>query len=281
MASGVDYLKPTYGVVSRFGFIPCASSGETAGIYGKTAEAIADMLKAIAGKDEKDATTLPKNDYELNVTGEVKGKKFAVVKEYLEYADACANEKISNFVSALKNAGAEVCEISLKETEEIKSAWQIIMCAETCNNLSRYDGVKFGYRTANYKNIEELYTNTRTEAFGLLTKAVILYGSEVLSKGRYEKYYDKALRMRRIAKNILDSTFKEYDALILPAASKAAFRKEDPEKTVRTLFEETMFSALASITGNPAAVAGRVQIIADTLKEDVLLDVISFCDKEA
>ncbi|MBR4889905.1 MAG: hypothetical protein IKU15_01130, partial [Clostridia bacterium] len=195
--AGVDFLKPTYGTVSRYGVISCAASGEQVGVYAKNAEKVAKIMSVIAGHDDKDGTSLKDETYDYSIT-DVKGKKVAINKYLLDKADDATKAKVLAFADSLRANGVEVVEVSCDMAEIANTAWQILMCAETCNNVSRYDGVKFGHRAKQYKNIDELYVNTRTEGFNFLTKAVILYGSDVLSKNRYKDCFDKSLRVRRV-----------------------------------------------------------------------------------
>ena len=146
----------------------------------------------------------------------------------MDASDEGQREKVRLLAELLRSKGAEVTEISFPEAKAVAAAWRIALAAETCNNVSRYDGVKFGYRTPDYKDIDELYTKSRTEAFGLLTKAVILYGSDVLSKGRYDECYDKALKVRRLARNSADRLFAEYAALLYPACTKSSAVRSTP-----------------------------------------------------
>ena len=139
----------------------------------------------------------------------------------------------------MAGGGASVGEFSLPEAGLAQSAWHILMSAETCSNLSRYDGIKFGYRTEAFQNLDELYTKSRTEAFSLLTKALILYGSDVLSKGRYEECYDKSLRVRRALRDKLSEIFRSYDCIIAPACSKSAYRAEMLGDSIDAAYDES------------------------------------------
>ena len=160
------------------------------------------------------------------------------------------------------------------------TAWQILMTAETCNNVSRYDGVKYGHRAAEYKNIDELYVNSRTEGFNFLTKAVILYGSDVLSKGRYEDCYDKSLKIRRKAGEALKELFAKYDALLTPAYGKAEFETYDVAEAFGKVYEASLFTAPASITGMPAVVTKGVQLVGDYFCDGKLLALAKALEKE-
>ena len=274
------FVKPTYGTVSRYGVISCAASGEQIGVTAKTADTAAEVLTVIAGHDEKDGTSLKDAKCDYNTAVSAKGMKIALVKELYDSADDSVKAKIDSAVAAYKKAGAEVEEISLEILREIRAAWTILMAAETTNNLSRFDGVKSGHRAEKYKNIDELYVNSRTEGFGFLTKATILYGSDVLSKGRYEDCYDKALKIRRIAVEALTALFESYDALLAPAYSKAEFEGYEKEDAFKKVFEESVFTAPASITGMPAVVAKGVQLMGDYFCDGKLLGLGKVLEKE-
>ena len=154
------------------------------------------------------------------------------------------------------------------------------MCAELCNNVSRYDGVKYGHRTENYKTIGELYTNSRTEAFGELVKTAILYGSETLSDDNYMPVYDKSLRVRRVICETFAKLHSEYDAIIIPACSKSAYTEADTLANKYIAFDEALYTAPASITGLPTVVAGGVQLIGKAFSENTLFEAARIIAKE-
>lgn len=269
--AGVLFVKPTYGTVSRYGIIPCACSGEQIGVTAKDTATASQLLSVISGHDDKDGTSLPQEKYMYRAGDNVRGLRFGIPKEYLEKAAPDVCQSVLAFGRLMADSGAEAEEFSFPEIPLAQTAWQILMAAETCNNLSRYDGVKFGYRTDHFQNLEELYTKSRTESFSLLTKAVILYGSDVLSKGRYEECYDKSLRIRRVLCNKLSEVYKTYDYIIAPACSKSTYRAEALGDSLDAVFEESFFTALASITGIPAMSAGGVQLMAGSHMEPLLL----------
>ncbi len=266
--SGTAFVKPTYGTVSRYGVISAVASGETVGVTAKSVKTAAKLLTAIAGHDPKDGTSLPDEKYEYKTDLSVKGMKIALVKEL-------SDAETLLFAEALKKAGAEVEEISLDIIPAARTAWQILMAAEATNNLSRFDGVKYGYRTAEYKNIDELYTKSRTEGFGFLTKATVLYGSDVLAKGRYELCYDKALRTRRIIVNKMTELFGEFDAVLTAVISDKDIKPYDQKDAFKKVFEESKFTAIPSITGLPAVVCGGVQLIGDYFAESKIMSIAS------
>ena len=277
--SGVDFLKPTYGTVSRYGIISCAASGEQLGVYAKDAQGIKSIMDIIAGHDAKDGTCLRNDSYDYSITSPA-GKKVAIIKELVDMADDAAKAKINAYAEALKAQGVAVEEISTDIFATANVAWQILMTAETCNNVSRYDGVKYGHRASEYRNIDELYVNSRTEGFNFLTKAVILYGSDVLSKNRYADCYDKSLKVRRVIKEKFEELMASYDAVLTPACSKTSYEKYDIKDAFIKVFEESVFTSIANLIGVPALVSGGVQLIGKHFGEGTLLTIANSVEKE-
>ncbi len=275
--SGVTFVKSTYGTVSRYGVISAAASGEQIGVTAKNAKTAAELLSAIAGHDSKDGTSLPEEKYEYDLTKTVSGMKVAVIRELYDAADKTDTD---NNIEVLRKAGAEVEFISLDIVKAAQTAWTILMSAETTNNLSRFDGVKYGYRTDEYKNIDELYVKSRTEAFGFLAKATIIYGSDVLSKGRYEACYDKSLRTRRIVVQKMEEIFKRFDAVLTPVMSKKEIRPYDTSEAFTKVYEESLYTAIASITGLPSVVTNGVALIGDYFAESTLFSIAQTLEKE-
>ena len=277
--AGVDFLKPTYGTVSRYGVISCAASGEQVGVYGKDANNVAELMAVIAGHDPKDGTSLKNETYDYTLA-DVQGKKVALVTELLQKADEATRAKVLAFADALKAAGVEVVAIDCDLFALANTAWQILLCAETCNNVSRYDGVKYGHRAADYKNIDELYVNTRTEGFNFLTKAVILYGSDVLSKHRYKDCYDKSLRVRRVVSEAIDRLFGQYDALLTPAAFAASFDAYEVKDAFGKVFAQSECTAVANLIGIPALACHGVQLLGKAFDDALLLSLAAAVEKK-
>ena len=278
--SGVDFLKPTYGTVSRYGIISCAASGEQLGVYAKNAEGIKEIIDVIAGHDEKDGTSLRNKSYDYSISEDVSGKRVCIIKELLEKADDDVKAKLNAYADALRTKGVVVEEISLDIFDVANTAWQIIMTAETCNNVSRYDGVKYGHRAEEYKNIDELYVNSRTEGFNFLTKAVILYGSDALSKNRYKDCYDKSLRVRRVIAEKFEKLMQEYNAVLSPVCSMSAYGEYDIHEAFGRVFSESVFTAVANLIGTPALVSKGVQLMGKHFGESALLSLASAVEKE-
>ena len=278
--AGVDFLKPTYGTVSRYGVISCAASGEQVGVYAPNAEGVKEIISVIAGHDDKDGTSLPQKEYEYSTDIAVAGKKVCIVKELLEKADDETKANVIKYADALKANGVEVEEISWNFFDLANTAWQILMCAETCNNVSRYDGVKYGHRTEQYRNIDELYVKSRTEGFNFLTKAVILYGSDVLSKNRYKDCYDKSLRVRRVIADATKELLEKYDAILAPVCSKTEYTAYDIKDAFTKVFGESVFTALPNLIGTPALVSGGVQLMGKHFDESVLLSLANSVERK-
>ena len=271
---GCYCIKPTYGTVSRFGTVSIACSGETVTVTANNVEDAKEVLNAIIGHDDKDGTSLPEEKCAL-VKSSVAQKpaRIALAKSMTESADAEMQAKVARARAIFEGQGIAVVEIDDSLLMTAKAAWNILMSAELCNNVSRYDGVKYGYRTKNYKTIDELYTNSRTEAFGPLLKTAILFGSETLSTENYMKVYDKALRMRRVICERLAEIFAMFDAILLPVASKCSFTLADTAKKLTIAYDENLYTAPASISGMPVIAFGGVQLIGKAFSENSLLDI--------
>ncbi len=275
--SGVTFVKPTYGTVSRYGVIAAACSGEQIGVTARDADTAAEVLSVISGHDDKDGTSLPEEKYDYDLTKSVGGMRVAVIRELYDATDKAA---VDAFTEALKAAGAEVEFISLDIVKAAQTAWTILMSAEVTNNLSRFDGVKYGHRTEEYKNIDELYVKSRTEGFGFLTKATVIYGSDVLAKGKYEACYDKSLRTRRVVVDKMTEVLESFDALLAPVMSTKTVKPYDTAEAFTKVYDESLYTALASITGMPSVVTRGVALIGDYFSESTLLSIAKKLEKE-
>jgi aspartyl-tRNA(Asn)/glutamyl-tRNA(Gln) amidotransferase subunit A len=237
------------------------------------------ILDVIAGHDDKDGTSLPAETIaKTNEAAPI--RKVAILSSMKKGIDAEVEAKLDAAASMLKEGGAEVCEIDDSVICASRPAWNALMCSELCNNVSRYDGVKYGYRAESFTNIDELYTNSRTEAFGELLKTAIIFGSENLSTENYMKIYDKCLRVRRVISEAFGKLFEEYDAVLMPAASSMGYAEEKVKANKFIAFEENYYTAPASITGLPAVVAGGVQLVGKAFSEKALLEAVKCYEKE-
>ncbi|MBQ9805660.1 MAG: hypothetical protein IJW49_04035, partial [Clostridia bacterium] len=280
--SGLVSLKPTYGTVSRYGTVPVACSGETVSILAGKAEDCREILDAVAGHDAKDGTShsnelcakLKKNAPRASL------RRVALLTSMNDTLNADVKAKLDAAVDALKANGVEVVPVENSVIASARPAWNVLMCAELCNNVSRYDGVKYGHRAENFSGIDELYTNSRTEAFGDLLKTAIIFGSETLSTENYMKVYDKCLRCRRVISEELAKLFSEFDAVLMPACSSMTYTEEQLQANKHFAFEENLYTSPASITGLPAVVAGGVQLVGAAFSENLLLDAATMIAKE-
>ena len=269
--NGLVSVKPTYGTVSRYGTVPVACSGETVSVMAKDAKMCRKVLDDIAGHDDKDGTSLPESEIAKKADAK-EIKRIAIINDMM--SDVSDDVK-ANIDSAVAKLGVEAVNIDSSVIASSRPAWNILMSAELCNNVSRYDGVKYGHRAEKFSGIDELYTNSRTEAFGELLKTAIIFGSETLSTENYMKVYDKALRTRRVIVEEFAKIFAEFDAVMIPACSKAFYTEDDVKADKYISYKENFYTAPASITGLPAVVADGVQLIGKAFSENALLELVS------
>ena len=280
--SGQVAIKPTYGTVSRFGTVSVACSGEAVCVTARCAADAQSVLSAIVGHDDKDGTSLSAAECQRLSTGAPfeSIKRVAIAKSLVESADDATRGKIDAIVSVFKVNGIEVEPIDDSTLLAAKTAWNILMCAELCNNVSKYDGIKYGYRSKTYTNIDELYTNSRTEAFGELLKTAILFGSESLSTENYMPVYDKSLRVRRVICERFAEIFASYGAVLMPVCSKTAYTEADVAENKYISFDEAKYIAPASISGLPAVVFGGAQLVGPAFSENALLELVRIFERE-
>ena len=274
-------IKPTYGTVSRFGTVSVACSGEAVCVAATNVADAKAVLDSIIGHDAKDGTSLS-DEKCMRLRSDASfesAKKVAIAKSIVASADDATKAKIDAIVEILKKNGIIVEEIDDSVLLAAKAAWNVLMCAELCNNVSKYDGIKYGYRTKNYTNIDELYTNSRTEAFGELLKTAILFGSESLSTENYMPVYDKSLRIRRVICEKFAEIFAEFDAVIMPVCSKTSYTMADVEVNKYISFDEALYTAPASISGLPCVVVGGVQLVGPAFSENALLELAKFVEE--
>ena len=223
---GVVGLKPTYGLVSRYGLVAFASSLDQIGPITKDVEDSAILLNLIAEHDEKDTTSadIAKKDYTKNLKNDIKGKKIGVPKEFFgEGINAEVKEKLQEAIETYKELGAEVEEFSLDIAKYSLATYYIIACAEASSNLGRFDGIRYGYRTPEFSNLKELYKKSRSEGFGSEVKRRIILGTYVLSSGYYDAYYKKAQQVRTLVMNEFNKAFEKYDVILTPTSPTVAF----------------------------------------------------------
>ncbi len=223
---GVVGLKPTYGLVSRYGLVAFASSLDQIGPITKDVYDSAMLLNLIAGHDEKDTTSekREKIDYTKCLKDDVKGLKIGVPKEFFgEGINQEVKESLEKSIQTYKELGAEIIEISLDIAEYALATYYIIACAEASSNLGRFDGIRYGYRTKEFKNLKELYKKSRSEGFGPEVKRRIILGTYVLSSGYYDAYYKKAQQVRTLVMNEFNKGFEKCDVILTPTSPTVAF----------------------------------------------------------
>ena len=223
---GVVGLKPTYGLVSRYGLVAFASSLDQIGPITKDVRDSAILLNIIAGHDKKDTTSveLEKKDYTKCLKNDVKGLKIGVPKEfYAEGINEEVKETLNQAIERYKKLGAEIEEFSLDVAKYSLATYYIIACAEASSNLGRFDGIRYTYRTGEFKNLKELYKKSRSEGFGPEVKRRIILGTYVLSSGYYDAYYKKAQQVRTLVMNEFNKAFEKYDVILAPTSPTTAF----------------------------------------------------------
>lgn len=223
---GVVGLKPTYGLVSRYGLVAFASSLDQIGPITKDVKDCAMLLNLIVGHDEKDTTSveMQTKDYIKSLKNDVKGLKIGVPKEFFgEGINEEVKESLKKAIKKYKELGAEIEEFSLDISNYSLAAYYIIACAEASSNLGRFDGIRYGYRAKDYKSLKELYKKSRSEGFGEEVKRRIILGTYVLSSGYYDAYYKKAQKVRTLVMKEFDKGFEKYDVILTPTSPTVAF----------------------------------------------------------
>ncbi len=252
---GVVGMKPTYGRVSRYGLIAFASSLDQIGPFARTVEDASMLLEVISGHDEHDSTSLdiPVEHYSQHLNDDIKGKKIGVVTDLM--TDAVSEDvrkAVEHAVDVYKSLGAEITEVSLPKLKYSIGIYYILATAECSSNLARFDGVRYGHRTANPENLLELYCKSRAEGFGDEVKRRIMLGTYALSSGYYDAYYKKAQQMRRLVADEFNAAFKKVDALIAPTCPNTAFdlgaRTADP----LAMYLTDIATIAANLVGIPA-----------------------------
>lgn len=288
--TGTVGLKPTYGRISRYGLMAFSSSLDQIGIIARTSEDIAKTLGIIAGFDENDLTTLnvPVPDYTSLLNRDIKGLRIGISQEFFDGLNEEVKKVINQALNTLVSLGAKLVNIDLKYMKYSISAYYIISSAEASSNLSRYDGVRYGYR-AESDNIEDMYVKTRSEGFGNEVKRRIMIGSYVLSSGFYDAYFKKASQVRRLIKDDFQNAFKDVDVIITPTTPTTAFKKGEKSSKPIEMYLSDIYTVSVSLAGLPAmsVPAGFVdglpvgiQLIGNYLKEDLLLNIGNIYEKE-
>lgn len=282
---GITGLKPTYGRVSRYGMIAYASSLDQGGPMARSAEDAALLLQAMAGFDTKDSTSVdqPVPDYSAGLNDSLQGLKIGLPKQFFSSAlDSRMGAAIQTAIAEFQKQGADVKEVDMPNLELAIPAYYVIASAECSSNLSRYDGVRFGYRCQNPADLTDLYTRSRGEAFGAEVKRRILMGTYALSAGYYDAYYLKAQQVRRLISDDFKRALSEVDVLMGPVTPGTAFKIGEKTSDPVQMYLEDIYTIAINLAGLPAMSipAGFIdglpvglQIIGNYFSESKLLNI--------
>lgn len=251
---GLTGIKPTYGRVSRYGMIAFASSLDQGGVIARSAEDAALVLEAMSGHDPKDSTSLNLDapDLTANLNDSIKGMKIGLPKEFFDREiPSFVESSIEEAISVYKDLGAEIVEVSLKNINLSLPVYYIIAPAECSANLSRYDGVRYGYRCEDPENIEDLFMRTREEGFGAEVKRRILIGTYALSAGYYDAYYLKAQKCRQLVANDFSEAFKNVDVILSPTTPGTSFKAGEKTNDPIEMYLQDIFTIPANLAGLP------------------------------
>ena len=281
---GVTGLKPTYGTVSRYGLVAYASSLDQIGPIAKDVADVAAVMEVIAGADSQDSTFVKREKYDFtgSLTREARGLRVGIPQEYFgEGLDTEVREAVLKAAERLRLLGAQVEEMHLGLVKYAIPAYYVIACAEASSNLSRFDGVKYGYRSKDAEEIHQMYKKSRSEGFGEEVKRRILLGSFVLSSGYYDAYYLKALRTKALIKQAFDEAFQKYDMLLGPVAPTTAPRLGESLSDPLKMYLGDIYTISANLAGLPAisvpcgtdsqGLPIGMQLIGDCFQEEKLL----------
>ncbi len=290
---GVVGLKPTYGLVSRYGLVAFASSLDQIGPITKDVTDSAMLLNLITGHDEKDTTSvdIPKKDYVKALTGNIKGLKIGVPKEFFgEGINGEVKAKLNETIEKYKGLGAEVEEFSLDIAKYALAAYYIIACAEASSNLGRFDGIRYTYRTQEFKNLKEIYKKSRSEGFGAEVKRRIILGTYVLSSGYYDAYYKKAQQVRTLVSNEFTKTFENYDVIITPTSPTVAFDIGSKSDNPLEMYLSDICTVSVNIAGLPGisipcgvdkeGMPIGMQLIGNKFQEETILNAAFAMERE-
>ena len=277
---GVTGIKPTYGTVSRYGLIAYGSTLDQIGPVAKDVTDCATILEIIASHDEKDSTSVKRDelDFTSALVDDVKGMKIGIPKDYLgEGLDSEVKDAILNAAKVLEEKGAIVEEFDLSLVEYAIPAYYVIACAEASSNLARFDGVKYGYRTEEYDGLHNMYKKSRSEGFGAEVKRRIMLGSFVLSSGYYDAYYLKALRTKALIKKAFDEAFAKYDVILGPAAPTTAPKLGESLSDPLKMYLGDIYTISVNLAGLPGI---TVPCGTDSKGLPIGLQLIGDCFKE-
>lgn len=252
---GITGLKPSYGRISRFGMIAFASSLDQAGPMTQTAEDAALLLQAMAGFDERDSTSVDKAvpDYTAGLNNDLKGLRIGLPKIFFaEGLDSGVAAVVEAAIDEYRKMGAEVVDIDLPNSNLAVPCYYVLAPAEASSNLSRFDGVRYGYRAEEYKNLADMYTRTRTQGFGEEVKRRIMIGTYALSSGYYDAYYLQAQKLRRLISNDFDQAFEQCDVIMGPTAPSTAFMQGEKIDDPVSMYLNDIYTISVNLAGIPA-----------------------------
>lgn len=290
--NGVYGIKPTYGAVSRYGVVAMASSTDTMGCFAKKAEDVDLVMSIMAGQDKKDSTTLP--DYWTRNLDEIQPakKKIGLIRDcFGEGINPEVAEIVRNYGKKLEAQGYEIEEFDMPILKYGLAIYYVVQPAEVASNLSRYDGIRYALRSKDAKNLDDIYTMTRSEGFMKENQRRIMIGNFVLSSGFYDAYYLKAQKARTLLINAYNEAFEKYDALLCPVAPTPAFKLGEKTSDPLTMYLEDAMTVPASMAGLPAlsVPAGKTadglpvgaQLIGRAQSDQLLLSIAKSCEEEA
>jgi len=252
--TGITGLKPTYGVVSRYGMIAFASSLDQAGPMAQTAEDCALLLNVMAGFDARDSTSLEreKEDYTRHLEQPLAGLKIGLPREFFsEGLTGGTARAVEEAIAQLKKLGAQTVEVGLPNSKLSVAAYYVLAPAEASSNLSRFDGVRYGYRTPEYKDLTDMYEKTRAEGFGSEVKRRIMIGAYVLSHGYYDAYYLQAQKLRRLIAQDFVEAFKQCDVILGPTAPTTAFKLGEKTADPVEMYLSDIYTIAVNLAGLP------------------------------
>jgi len=288
---GVYGLKPTYGRVSRYGLTAFASSFDSIGPLAKNVEDISSVLNIISGKDKLDSTSInaPVPDFDIQQNNSRK-IKVGIPQEYFsEGLNPEVKKIIENSISNISSEKAEFIDIHLKYNDYAIATYYILTTAEASANLSRYDGARYGYRHENYKDLDDMYTSTRSEGFGDEVKRRIMLGTYVLSSGYYDAYYKKAQKVRRLIKEDFNNSFEKVDIILTPTSPFTAFKIGEKTSDPMQMYLSDIYTTSVNLAGIPAInipigfdsnqLPIGLQLIANQFEENLLLQTAKIFNK--
>lgn len=278
-------IKPTYGMVSRYGVVSMANTLDQVGVFGRDIKDALLMLDEIKGYDQRDSTSSLRANDDISIGQNMdylKGMKVAIPKEYIEFApkDKRIQEKFEASIALFKNAGAIIDYVSLPHLKYAIETYMIIVTSEVSSNLSRFDGIRYGHRAKNYETLDELYINTRTEGFGDEVKRRIMMGTYSLSSEHADIYYKKATKVRTLIKEDFDKVFKDHDIVLSLTSPVVPFRFNLIEKDPVEMYKQSLYNVAVNIAGLCAMsipmgfvdnLPVGLQIIGDRFREDNMI----------